>query len=365
MSIEIVAIGNEVLKGLIVNGNGAYLSRRCVEEGWEVSRQTTLSDDTEAMAKGLLEALKRARVVITTGGLGPTLDDNTEACARGLFTKGPKQIPNHVGTAPGLVFEERQKLLILLPGVPQEMEAMFEDVIPLLKNSLVSEKRHVEKLHFFMLREDDVDPLLRKLACESLEIGIYPSFGQLSIVIQGSSKAAVKAAAQQIGKAFAKSRMPEAKIEETIHLWMQKHRKTLAFAESCTGGFMAAQITAMAGASDYFLGSLVTYSNQMKQSLLNVKVATLKKHGAVSKETVGEMWIGLMEKTGADFGIAVSGIAGPTGGTLKKPVGTVWFAIGKKGKKPLIDVVQFKGPRQTVILRTTKRLFGLLWKFIQ
>jgi nicotinamide-nucleotide amidase len=149
---------------------------------------------------------------------------------------------------------------------------------------------------------------------------------------------------------------------EALHDWMVKHRKTLALAESCTGGFMAAQLTAMPGASEYFLGSIVAYANSLKEGLLGVSPETLKKHGAVSQEVVHEMWIGLMEETGADYGIAVSGIAGPHGGTPEKPIGTIFYALGEKGQMPEINTLHIEGNRQTVILQTTKKLFGFLLK---
>jgi PncC family amidohydrolase len=125
---------------------------------------------------------------------------------------------------------------------------------------------------------------------------------------------------------------------------------------------MASQLTAIPGASDYFLGSLVTYANQLKIDLLDVSPETLKKHGAMSREVVHEMWTGLMKKTRADYGIAVSGIAGPEGGTPDKPVGTVFYALGKKGEKPEVDTLHFKGPRKTIILQATQSLFDLLLK---
>lgn len=125
---------------------------------------------------------------------------------------------------------------------------------------------------------------------------------------------------------------------------------------------MAAQLTAIPGASEYFLGSVVAYANSLKEGLLGVSQSTLKKQGAVSREVVHEMWTGLMKQTGADYGIAVSGIAGPQGGTPDKPVGTIFYALGKRGQMPDIDTLHVKGNRQTVILRTTKKLFGFLLK---
>jgi nicotinamide-nucleotide amidase len=367
MSIEIVAVGNEVLRGMVVNTNAAYLSRRLTEEGWTVACQMTLPDDIPLLTQGLNEALSRHSIVIATGGIGPTLDDNTAGCAQKLFKKPPEQIPNHVGSAHGLLFSENKRTLILLPGIPQEVEPMFEEsVLPYLRKHLpVSRQLHREEVHFYLMRENEVDPLLRQLQEKyQLDVGIYPSYSALTVVLRGLKKEDVAAAKAELAKKFKASLLPAAKLEEAIHRWMIKHRKTLAFAESCTGGFMSAQITAQAGASDYFLGSLVTYSNESKEKLLGVKPATIKKHGSVSKETVQEMWAGLMHKTGADIGVAVSGIAGPSGGTPGKPVGTIWYALGKKGEKPEVETFHVKGTRQTVILRAAKRLFALLLKKI-
>lgn len=153
--------------------------------------------------------------------------------------------------------------------------------------------------------------------------------------------------------------------EEQIHSWFIKHQKTLALAESCTGGLLAAHLTAIAGTSQYFLGSLVTYSNALKERILGVSPETLETKGAVSQETVVEMLQGLFKVTGADYGIAVSGIAGPTGGTPEKPVGTVWYAIGVRGKEPEAGMLQLRGGRQEIILQATERLLSLLWCLVQ
>ena len=366
MSFEVVAIGNEVLRGVIVNTNAAFLSRRLTEEGWDVSCQITLPDEVELLTRGLNEAMLRSSVVIATGGLGATLDDNTLNCAKQLFSKSPDELPNSVGAAPGYFFSENKRLLFLLPGVPSEMEQMFEEsVLPYLKKHLPATMLHKEELHFYLLKEDDVDPLLRDLQKEhELDIGIYPSYNGLSVIMRGFKKEDVIHAKKVIAEAFKASLLPAANLEEAILHWMVKHQKTLALAESCTGGFMASQLTAIPGASEYFLGSIVSYANQLKEDLLGVSPETLKKHGAVSREAVHEMWMGLMRKTGADYGIAVSGIAGPQGGTPEKPVGTVVYAMGKTGEVPEIHTLHMKGNRQTVILRTTKKLFGFLLKKI-
>ncbi len=359
MSIEIAAIGNEVLRGMVVNTNGAYLGRRLDEEGWTVFRQITLPDERAALTEGLDEALIRSSIVIATGGIGPTLDDITHECASTLFSSPGIPLKNPIGTAEGYYFKEEKKLLFLLPGVPQEMEAMFEqEVLPLLP---LQKKEHRLKLHFSMLRENEVDPFLREM---KVEAGIYPSYGSLTVVLRGSDLREIEKGKEKLKKEFSSYyyESPSGTLEEAIQEWMIKNNKTLACAESCTGGFLSSQLTAIPGASNYFLGSIVSYSNSLKNKLLHVSSETLNSKGAVSSETVHEMWKGVLQATGADFGVAVSGIAGPSGGTSEKPVGTVFYAIGFKGKTPEVGTFHFKGPRHLVILRTARRLLALIWK---
>ncbi|MGD0664924.1 MAG: nicotinamide-nucleotide amidohydrolase family protein [Rhabdochlamydiaceae bacterium] len=359
MSIEIVAVGSELLRGMIVNTNAAFLGRRLDEEGWTALRQTTLPDERSELCKGLKECLDRSSIVISTGGVGPTLDDITPQCAATLFSSPGKPLKNRIGSASGVYFKEGKRMLFLLPGVPQEMEVMFdEEVLPMLPPQ---KKGHRVSLHFSMLRENDVDPFLREMEFES---GIYPSWGTLTVVLRGDDLAALERGKEKLKKQFHEHyyESPSGKLEEAIQEWMIRHKKTVACAESCTGGMISFQLTQIPGASNYFLGSLVTYSNHLKEKLLHVSPGTLKSEGAVSRETVHEMWKGVLQATGADFGVAVSGIAGPSGGTPDKPVGTVFYALGFKGSEPEIGTFHFKGPRSLVILRTTRRLLALIWE---
>lgn len=358
MSIEIVAVGNEVLRGMVVNTNGAYLGRRLDEEGWCVARQTTLPDDRLLLTAGLEEALQRSSIVIATGGIGPTLDDITPECAARLFTSPGTSLKNGVGSAAGYHFKEGNRQLFLLPGVPQEMESMFEqEVLPLLP---AQTKGHRLSLHFSRLRENEVDPFLRAM---QVEAGIYPSYGGLTVVLRGNSLAELEKEKEKLKQEFYAHyyESPSGKIEEAIQLWMIKNHKTMACAESCTGGLISSALTAIPGASAYFMGSLVTYSNYLKEKLLNVSPMTLKAKGAVSSETVHEMWKGVLQVTGADFAVAVSGVAGPAGGTEEKPVGTVFYAAGFKGDVPEAGSMHFKGARSVVLLRTTRYLLALIW----
>jgi nicotinamide-nucleotide amidase len=393
LPIEIIAIANEVLCGMTVNTNAAFISEQLSLAGWTISRHTTLPDDPAALEEGLKEALERSSLVITTGGLGPTCDDLTRDVFAKLFdsplrfdetvaahlkkrfgnqlisledqaTIPAKAQPllNDVGTAPGLVFPH----LIALPGVPQEMRHMFlHKVLPYLKEHFpIPPDRHRETIHLCLLPESAIDPLLREIQADNPEvsIGIYPSYGTVTVFFSGAKKEQVALASQRLQKAFATHIFPTGKIEEAIHETLIQRKKTLALAESCTGGLIASHLTALPGASAYFLGSLVVYSNSLKERLLGVSPETLRQHGSVSPEVASEMLQGLFKATGADYGIAVSGIAGPTGGTPEKPVGTIWAAIGERGKPPHIGTFQARGSRETIILSTTRRLLGHLWR---
>ncbi len=370
MFIEVVAIGDEILSGATINTNASSIGRHLGKDGWKVSRQTTLGDEYESLKNGLHECLQRSDVVIATGGLGPTLDDITERAAEALCQIEPKIIPNPVGSASGFLYEDTKSkhLLFLLPGVPLEMEAMLlQSVIPILKEKFpLPKKTFQEEFYFCQLSENKVDPILRELKQVDPEIslGIYPGYGILTVRVTSSTLQSLERAKTKLLQAFGKNAFTakNCQIQEAVHDWFIKHNQTLACAESCTGGLLATHITALAGASQYFLGSIVAYSNALKETLLGVSSETLASAGAVSSQTVTEMLSGLFNKTNAGFGIAVSGIAGPTGGTLEKPVGTVFYALGKQGEKPEVGSFCAKGNRQIVMLYTTNILLGKLLK---
>ncbi|MCX6990662.1 MAG: CinA family nicotinamide mononucleotide deamidase-related protein [Chlamydiae bacterium] len=402
MRIEVIAIAEEILKGMIINTNSSYISATLSRLGWSSSRHTVLPDEKEALTEGLKEALARSDLVITTGGLGPTLDDITRHVAAELFSSDftfnkeiaedlakryGKDLPsladqatvptkahilkNAVGTAPGFVFTDKGKTLVLMPGVPPEMQPMLDqEVIPYLKKNFSNNlKPLVETIHFCLINENMLDPLLRQLKNDypSMEFGIYPGYGVLTVTLKSGNTIDLKAARDRIVSEFPTHQFTgsSGKIEEALSTLLKEQKKTLSFAESCTGGLMAHKITSLPGASDFFLGSLVTYSNQMKEQVLKVAKTTLESCGAVSKETVEEMLHGLLEVSQADYGIAVSGIAGPSGGTQDKPVGTVWAAIGERGKKPDLFRLDIRGSRQTIILISSIKLLASLYRKIR
>jgi len=407
VSIEIIAIGNEVLSGMIVNTNAAFISTELTNAGWHVARHTVLPDDPKLLEQGLRDALARADAVITTGGLGPTCDDITRTVAAKIFDSALERdpglaaelemrygknlpsledlslapvkatrLPNRMGTASGWLFSQPERNLALLPGPPREMSVMLKEVLLPELPAAVGKQPQTQcarTLHLCCLREDDVDPLLRRLSADypELQAGIYPGYGSLTVRFSGRNKSHVQLGVEAMERDFGTYlyEAPTGKIEEAIHGWFKGQGngkgKTLAFAESCTGGKMAAQITALPGASDFFLGSLVVYANPLKTGLLGVSENTLRTCGAVSAEAVAEMLAGVFKVTGADLAIAVSGIAGPSGGLPDKPVGTVWGAIGERGKPVEVGHMYLPLSRETIIAATANRLLGALYRKVR
>jgi len=365
MSIELVSVGDELLNGLTINTNAAYMSLKLSEGGWKVARQTTLSDEIGPLTSGLRETLERSSLVIATGGLGPTLDDVSAEAAQTLFTSPPEILPNPVGSASGLLFEDRNKKLIMLPGVPQEMQVMFEEsVLPLVRQTVPKSSLDFRAvLYFCRLKETELDPTLRELRQKGVRSGIYPSYGTVAVRLYAPTQELLDEACSIFPKKWPRNFFTAAsgKIEEAIQKKLISNGETLALAESCTGGLIAAQLTARPGASDYFLGSCVVYSNRLKEQILGVRPQTLQRHGAVSEEAVREMLEGVFNVCQSDWGISVSGIAGPSGGTLQKPVGTVWYALGKRNQEPVVGKFDFQRKnRETIILMSTNWLLGEL-----
>ena len=360
MNIEILSIGNELLSGHTVNTNASVISQKLLSHGFAVDRVTYLPDEPALLKEGIEEAMKRSSFLITSGGLGPTGDDLTRDIIAGIYgtslfydeeiaadlikrfgsnlptlkdqamvPKGATIIPNILGTAPGFILEGEATVMVL-PGVPSQMESMLGCIVSHLeKHSL--KKHSIETLYLSHLSEQEVDPYLRALEKEypGVQIGICPSYGVLSVYLHAEDSSILPPICDKIAEKFRTHVYSTSNklIEVALQRWMVNNKKTLAVGESCTGGKIAATLTAHAGSSDYFLGSIVSYSNHLKESALGVSSETLETHGAVSQEVVIEMAKGVKNLTGADYVLTTSGIAGPSGGTPDKPIGTVWMAI--------------------------------------
>lgn len=404
MNIEIVAIGNEVLSGFTVNSNAAFISRYLWLEGFRVMRHTALSDDSESLRQGLKEALQRNNLVITTGGLGPTCDDRTRSIAAELFDSDfrydeqvaasirkrygeietltdqatvpskAKVLINPAGTAPGFIFNDGNKTLVLLPGVPPEMKVIFtEQVLPYIRTHFQNVTRtYSEDLQIYGMPEFVADKELRLIEKEypMIECGIYPALGFLRVQLSvkadssASAKKILESPLSHLKQRFSSNLFdaPSGDIAEAVHNRFIEKGLTLSAAESCTGGAFSSRLTHFPGASKYFLGSIIAYSNELKTSLLGVPESTLAKYGAVSAETVESMLKGILERSGSDYAVAVSGIAGPTGGTPEKPIGTVWCGVCKRDSAPDVWKFHARGTREMVIERCVS---ALLTKLLQ
>ncbi len=404
MNIEVVAIGNEIVNGHVVNSNAATISRLLLDAGYKVQRHTSLPDDFNLLKNGLQEALERSQLVIATGGLGPTSDDFTRAVICELFQtklvvredikrrlnahfhgkllsledqssvpESAEILENSLGTAQGLILKYKGSAIILLPGVPIEVEHLVaEQLIPYLKaNFPIKHAFSKELLHFFNTIESEIDPVLREVEKEYPEIsfGIYPHLGYVTVALNAliyspRQQERFIAAGEYFKKVFSHFYLPIAaeSLERELHEELRRQAITLALAESCTGGSVSARLTEFAGASAYFMGSVVCYSNFSKMHFLNVSGQTLAQFGAVSRETVLEMVQGVQGAFGSELAGAVTGIAGPDGGASDKPVGTVWLAAMQKGEEPHAFKILARGNRKAIIQKAGNYL---LYTFIK
>ena len=379
MQATIITIGDEILIGQIVDTNSVSIAKHLNAAGIVVREKCSIGDRADEIAATIRRAMQQTQVVILTGGLGPTKDDITKKTLAELFhsamrydeavaahveqlltargiafnalNRSQAEVPtcctvlhNAHGTAPGMWFEAEGCVIVSLPGVPYEMEHLMQDeVMPRLKARFALR----QIVHRTLITAGLAESILAKRieAWEEslpdyLKLAYLPSAGIVRLRLS-AYEVEGRVVAEEIEHRFAelKRLIPDyvvgfetATVEEQVHAELIRRGQTLAVAESCTGGKIASKFTAMAGASHYFLAGLTTYSNEAKINLLGVSPATLAAHGAVSEATVREMAEGARRVTGADYAVATTGIAGPTGGSAEKPVGTVWFAVsGPKG----------------------------------
>ncbi len=376
MKIQILSIGNEVLCGDIVNTNAAWLSQELWKKGFEVVQHLTIADDEVQITEALQNAVSKVDVVISTGGLGPTVDDFTVEVAakafglglekklevmtelhkfytargrsmtpnqekQAMIPKGAKALINPVGSAPGVQVEYQGVTYFFLPGVPKEMKEIFsQSILPWLQSHQKSPRFFASRtLRCFGAEEAKLDHLIQPLLKDRVGLGNTKIAYRVSIpevLIKLSSWAESQSAAEEeLEKSVLAIRgvvgdfiygENEESLEEVVGKLLKEKNNTLALAESCTGGLIANRVTNVPGASQYFLGGVVAYSNAVKVSELGVREETLQKFGAVSAETALEMAQGVRSKFKSDWAFAVTGIAGPEGGTPEKPVGTVHLA---------------------------------------
>lgn len=407
---EIITIGDELLIGQTVDTNSAWMGMQLSMRGIRVNRITSVSDRREEIISALDEALKRAPIVLITGGLGPTSDDITKQTLAEYFGTGlvmnqdvlaevteritrrnlemnennrrqalvPEScrvLANYAGTAPGMLFEKEGKIIVSMPGVPSEMKhIMQEHVLPMVaamagggtiihRNIMTYgtfEAKLAERLEGF---EQEL-PAMVKLA-------YLPAHGviKLRLTCTGDDAAKVRATVDdQVHKLY--GIIPdviygedEVTLEETVGKLLLDNNLTVSTAESCTGGRIASMITSVPGSSAWFRGSVVAYDNSIKTGVLGVDPAIISRHGAVSEETVRAMAAGMRKLAATDYAVAVTGIAGPTGGTPEKPVGTVWIAVAS-ARGIVAEKHRFADDRQVNISRSASTALNLLRKQI-
>ena len=379
MKATIVTIGDEILIGQILDTNSRYISRALNAHGIVVAERTSIGDNRTQIVETLDRALAQSEVVIITGGLGPTKDDITKHTLCDYFgstlrydekeaehirtmlearniafnelNRGQAMVPesctvlhNAHGTAPGMWFEKNGCVVVSLPGVPFEMQHLIdEEVMPRLK-------RHFklrEIVHRTMITFGIAESILAERIApweEALPDYIHLAYLPAPNVVRlrlSAYEVEGKEVRQEIDNLFEELRsiipdniagFEEASVEELVHNTLIKRGQTLAVAESCTGGAIASKFTAQAGASTYFLCGVVSYSNESKSNVLGVLMSDITQYGAVSEQVAKAMAQGVRAVAGADFAISTTGIAGPTGGSKEKPVGTVWIGIATPEK---------------------------------
>ncbi|HXT52967.1 MAG TPA: competence/damage-inducible protein A [Candidatus Eisenbacteria bacterium] len=400
----ILSTGDELTTGKVIDTNSAFIADRLFSMGIKVAAVLKVGDDREALLWAMREAADLGEIIIGTGGLGPTEDDltsevvaeflgrplvqNEEIAAalrkrfearripwtannlkQALFPQGAEILPNPVGTAPGFrVSFGENKTLSWLSGVPQEMTAMFDlAVMPWIVAMRGGQDQiFSQAFKVYGLTESKLDDLVKPIG---LEPGIKLSFRAhypdltLRVTVAGASEEQRRfiETCKRIRLILGSHIYAEGDttLEQRVGQLLSERHRTLALAESCTGGLISHRITGIAGSSAYYLGGVTSYANDVKVKLLGVTPATLEKYGAVSQETALEMSHGIRERIGADFGLSVTGIAGPGGGTPEKPVGTVWISIAQ-AKNHEARLFQFHGDRERIILGTSQAALNWL-----
>lgn len=385
MIIEIISIGNELVFGRIVDSNAAYLSRRFSEEGLNVSFHTVVGDEPEHIKNVFRLATERADLIVATGGLGPTKDDLTrhviadlfkldlvfdEGVWKGIRSRFAKRsivmpennrvqammpcgavvIPNNTGTASGFLINIDNKKIITLPGVPSEMKLMVDEwVVPHINSNINSLCPDKDAIEFSVIKELKTFGIAESLLGEKIAHVMGPDKNPIvgtqasinGIIVRLCSSASSKGAAQElIGGVEREVKLAlgdsvfgsdDESLEGALYNLLKAKSMTIALAESCTGGLVSNLLTNISGISEYLIEGVVTYSNESKINVLGVLEDIIVEHGAVSNDVAAAMASGVRKHAGTDIGIGITGIAGPSGGTVDKPVGLVYIAVDIQG----------------------------------
>jgi len=408
-SAEIITVGTELLLGQLVDTNTTFIAKALADAGIDVHRETSVGDNAARIAAAAREALGRADCVIIAGGLGPTVDDLTRdgaAAATGralelheaslerikamfarlgrpmaennarqaMMPAGAIVLDNDQGTAPGFIVEEDGRALIAVPGVPREMKEMItQQVVPWLVKRYGVEATIVTRvLNTIGLGESDLDARIADLfhAGVNPSIAVLAHYGQVDVKL--TAKAATRAEAIAMLDELEpriRERLPDCvyavdggPIEQVVGELLRARAWTLATAESCTGGRIATMLTSVPGSSDYYLGGVVSYANEAKLDFLDVAPDLIEQHGAVSAEVATAMAVGVQAHLRASCAIAVTGVAGPGGGSEEKPVGLVYVALAGPDETADVRKLMLPGDREMVQRRAAMAAMTMLWK---
>lgn len=373
MDVEIITIGDEVVTGHTVDTNSSFIARELTELGLTIKYKSSVGDSIELMEEAFRIALKRAHIVIATGGLGPTDDDLTKRAIvkvfkrnlifheeilddiksrfrkrglempalnqnQALLPQGATFFPNKLGSAVGICIAEEGRVFIALPGVPSEMKQILTDeVAPYLRNLHIGQAIKVVKLRTTGIFESALAELIMPgLKLESgVRLAYLPSYSGVDLRIiataseEGEAQGKIDAVVKYLEVACGKFifGLDNDRLESVVGDLLRERKQTVAVAESCTGGQMGMVLTSVAGSSDYFLGGIMAYANQVKTAQLGVSEQILATDGAVSESSAIAMANGAREKFGSTYGVSITGIAGPEGGSETKPVGTVFIGV--------------------------------------
>lgn len=407
MTAEIISVGTELLMGQIVNTDAQYIARRLAELGCDHYHQSCVGDNEQKLSELLATALDRADVVITTGGLGPTDDDMTKECVakffqldlvkdeesfqrikaylssnqksytpnnekQAYFPKGAKILPNAVGTAPACIVEKDDKAVIILPGPPVEMQAIFEEHVAPYLGSRCKDVLFTQNIQVFGLGESKTEYLIHDLiaAQSNPTIATYCHPGGVSI------RVTAKAETESAGKALTDPIVQ--KIQEILGDYVYEvgdrtlsqvvcddllqNQLTVSLSESCTGGLLSDAFVQVPGISSIYMLGVTSYSNQAKEDVLGVKRETLKQFGAVSEQTAREMAEGVRKLGKTDIGLSTTGIAGPKSDDTKKPVGLVYIGLSTE-KETIVKELHLSGSRARIRNMTVLHVFAMIRQY--
>lgn len=404
MKSEIIAVGTELLLGNIVNTNAQYLCRKMADLGIDVFYQISVGDNMSRLSETIKTSLERSDLIITSGGLGPTVDDLTKEgvsealglkllpdyasirkieamfkamgrpmtennIKQGYIPEGAIILENDNGTAPGVIIEKEGKIIIMLPGPPKELYPMFEDkVLPYLKNKVQSTIKS-RMLRVIGIGESAAENMLMEIFRNQTNPTIAPYAKEGEVHLRITAKTDISEEADRLIAEMeqkVKSIIGEnvygyddESLEEVVLRLLQEKKMTLSLAESCTGGLIANRLTDIPGASASLMYGIVSYSNKAKIDILGVKEDTINKYGAVSSQTAEEMAVGSKRINNTDIGISITGIAGPAGGSSEKPVGLCYIGIAI-GDTVKVHKLNFNGNRKKIKWNSSSKALDLL-----